>query len=153
MIRMIWELIIKNRQFIKFGIVGLSNTLISYVTYVVLVYFHTHYQIANISAFVISSLSGFLLNRLWVFQAKSISINKQIIKYYIVYGTSLTLSLFLSYLWIDVFGINIYLSPIINLFLTVPYNYFLNKVWAFKVHKTNILQALQEGTPNGIKDK
>lgn len=130
------------RQFLKFGLVGLSNTLISYVTYAALVYISIHYQVANIVAFIISSLSGFLLNRSWVFQAKQSSFYKQIVKYYIVYGSSLLLSMGLSYVWVEVMHINVYLAPLLNLFITVPYNYLLNKVWAFRIQKTVIRAAI-----------
>jgi putative flippase GtrA len=122
----------ENKQFLKFGLVGLSNTLISYLTYAVLVYFTVHYQIANIVAFIISSLSGFLLNRSWVFKAKHSAATMQLVKYYIIYGSSLIISLALSCFWIEMLGINKYLPPILNLCITVPYNYIFNKIWAFR---------------------
>lgn len=133
-----------NKQFLKFGLVGLSNTLISYLTYAVLVYFSVHYQIANIVAFVISSLSGFLLNRSWVFKAKHSAATMQLVKYYIIYGSSLFISLALSYFWIEILGINKYLPPIINLCITVPYNYVFNKLWAFRRRKVKIRPASME---------
>ena len=39
-------------QFIKFGIVGVSNTLISYVTYMAGITWGLHYLLANLLAFV-----------------------------------------------------------------------------------------------------
>lgn len=138
MISLMKRLFSENKQFLKFGLVGLSNTLISYLTYVLLVYFSVHYQIANIAAFVISSLSGFLLNRSWVFKAKHSSATIQLVKYYIIYGSSLLISLALSYFWIEILGINKYLPPILNLCITVPYNYILNKIWAFREQRLKI---------------
>ncbi|MPM35968.1 hypothetical protein SDC9_82562 [bioreactor metagenome] len=140
------EIITKNKQFLKFGLVGLSNTLISYITYVGLVYFSIHYQFANIAAFIISSLCGFLLNRSWVFNAKHSPVTNQLLKYYIVYGSSLVLSLILSYFWIEILGINKYLPPIINLCITVPYNYIFNKLWAFRRRRVKIRPASMEHT-------
>jgi len=134
----------KNSQFIKFGMVGLSNTIISYITYVVLVYLSVHYQIANVAAFIISSFSGFVLNRLWVFKVGHYSILKQLSKYYLVYGSSLLLSLGLTYIWIELVGMNVYLPPLLNLLITVPFNYLLNKLWAFRVHRTQMTEAIFE---------
>jgi putative flippase GtrA len=59
-----WELLI---QFIKFGIVGVSNTLVSYVINIAVLFFldKTHlfvrwdYFIANIVAFILSVLWSF----------------------------------------------------------------------------------------------
>ena len=48
------------RQFIKFGFVGLSNTVIAYVVYSSMVYLGIHYQLGNLFAFIVSSLSGVL---------------------------------------------------------------------------------------------
>ena len=48
-------------QFVKFGMVGISNTVISYAVYAVLVFFGCPYLIANLVAFVVSVLNSFLL--------------------------------------------------------------------------------------------
>jgi len=144
MISLMKRLFSENKQFLKFGLVGLSNTLISYLTYVLLVYFSVHYQIANIVAFVISSLSGFLLNRSWVFKAKHSAATMQLVKYYIIYGSSLFISLLFSYFWIEMLGINKYLPPIFNLCITVPYNYFFNKIWAFRKSRVTIRSTTLE---------
>lgn len=138
MIKAILTIIRKNSQFIKFGVVGISNTIISYITYVVLVYLSVHYQIANITAFIISSFSGFVLNRLWVFKVGDFSILKQLSRYYLVYICSLLLSLGLTYVWIELVGMNIYLPPLVNLLITVPFNFVLNKLWAFRVHRAHV---------------
>lgn len=119
-------------QFIKFGFVGLSNTAIGFGTYWVMVYFGIHYQVANIVSFVISSLNGYILNRVWVFEANDTKIVGQLSKYYIVYGSSLLISMLLSYVWIELVGMNKYLPPVLNLFVTIPYNYLFNKIWAFR---------------------
>lgn len=122
----------KNNQFIRFGLVGLSNTLIAYLTYVFLVYISVHYQIANVAAFVTSSFSGFFFNRLWVFKVGESSLFKQLSKYYVVYIFSLVVSMTLTFVWIEYLDVNVYLPPILNLILTVPCNFLLNKYWAFR---------------------
>jgi putative flippase GtrA len=122
----------KFKKFIKFGIVGLSNTAIALIVYYLLISLGAHYQLANVIAFIVSSLNGFLLNRSWVFNANDKSPFKQIIKYYIVYCSSLLISMALSWLWVEVFHFSKYISPLINLCVTIPYNYFFNNSWAFK---------------------
>ena len=46
-------------QFIKFGIVGLSNTLIAYLVYAVCIYIGLHYLLANVIAFAVSVLNAY----------------------------------------------------------------------------------------------
>ncbi len=126
------------QQFWKFGVVGISNTVISYVTYAVLVFFGCPYLIANLVAFVISVLNSFFWNNRYVFKLgenESRSIWKSLVKTFASYSiTGLFLSSFLLWLWISVFGVSEYVAPIINLIITVPINFVLNKFWAFKAN-------------------
>lgn len=56
-------------QFIKFGMVGVCNTVVSYTVYSVCYYvFHTSVHIGNIMGFIISVFSAFLLQSRFVFK-------------------------------------------------------------------------------------
>ena len=131
-------------QFIKFGIVGVSNTVISYVLYV-LVLFLLHpiqvswdYIVGNIIAFVLSVLWSFYWNDHFVFaveEGKNRSWRKALMKSYLSYGfTGIFLNNFLAWLWISVMGISKYIAPLINLLVTVPLNFIINKFWTFRTH-------------------
>ncbi len=122
-------------QFIKFGIVGLSNTLISYVVYVAGVRFGMHYLLASILGFVISVLNSFYWNNKYVFgQGKEErNLLKTLLKTFMAYAfTGLVLANILLYIWVDILGISEYLGPLINLVVTVPLNFVINKLWAFR---------------------
>ncbi len=122
-------------QFIKFGIVGLSNTLISYVVYLVGVRFGMHYLLASVLGFVISVLNSFYWNNKYVFQQGDEERNLwlTLVKTFMAYAsTGLVLANILLYIWVDVLGISEYLGPIINLVITVPLNFVINKLWAFR---------------------
>ena len=122
-------------QFVKFGIVGLSNTLISYVVYVAGVRFGMHYLLASILGFVISVLNSFYWNNKYVFgQGKEVrNLLKTLLKTFMAYAfTGLVLANILLYIWVDILGISEYLGPLINLVVTVPLNFVINKLWAFR---------------------
>lgn len=139
-----WETLV---QFIKFGIVGLSNTIISYVIYVVaLLIFQNNkwipdwdYLLAQIIAFVLSVLWSFYWNNKCVFQKHEDAqrnLLQALLKTYISYAfTGLFLNSVLSLLWVEVLHINKLIAPIINLLISVPMNFILNKFWAFKEKK------------------
>ena len=55
-------------QFIKFGIVGLSNTAIGLGTYYLFLFLDFHYMIANILSWVISVFNAFYWNNRYVFK-------------------------------------------------------------------------------------
>lgn len=131
-------------QFVKFGIVGLSNTVISYVIYVVtLILFQKNnlipsvdYLVAQVIAFILSVLWSFYWNNKFVFEKadnEERNIVHALIKTYISYAfTGLFLNSILSLLWVEVLGIPKIIAPIINLLVSVPLNFVMNKFWAFR---------------------
>ena len=49
-------------QFVKFGLVGVLNTLISEGLYVIIVFFGGHYLLASLVGFVLSVLNAYYWN-------------------------------------------------------------------------------------------
>ncbi len=131
-------------QFAKFGVVGVSNTLVSYAVYVASllllkrlhVFARYDYLIAQIIAFVLSVLWSFYWNNKMVFAVKDgqkRSMWKTLLKTYVSYSfTGLFLNSVLIVLWVKVLGISEYLAPVINLLISVPINFLINKFWAFR---------------------
>ena len=131
-------------QFIKFGIVGLSNTLLGYVIYVVTlrilrtaqVFPETDIFLAQLVMFLLSVLWAFYWNNRMVFRAREGEKRDwlpALLKTYVSYAfTSLFLSEALLALWVKVLGISAYIAPLINLLITVPLNFVLQKYWAFR---------------------
>jgi len=120
-------------QFINFGIVGVSNMLVAYLAYFILVYLNVHPQIANIFSVLISSLNAYLWNKLWVFKHTSTKKVAAPLKFFIVYGGNFLLGVLLLHLYIDVWHLSKYIAPVISMPVTIPLNYVLNKFWVFKV--------------------
>lgn len=129
-------------QFVKFGIVGVSNTVISYILNIVTLFLlrplevDWDYIVANLVAFMLSVLWSFFWNNRYVFVVESgedRSIFKTLVKTYISYAfTGIVLNNILSWLWISVFYISKYIAPLINLTISVPLNFVINKLWAFR---------------------
>ncbi len=131
-------------QFVKFGIVGVSNTVLSYLLYSLSLigmrnmglFSGTDYIIAQIIAFVLSVLWSFYWNNKMVFKmedGQERNIWKALIKTYISYSfTGLFLNSILLIIWVNVFHISEFIGPIINLLISVPLNFIINKFWAFK---------------------
>ena len=120
-------------QFFKFGIVGISNTLISLGVYYLLVFLGLHYVLANASGFVLSVVNSYFWNSRFVFKEKNeTNAAKSFFKVFVSYGISFALSTILLALLIDVLYISPFLAPILRLVFTIPLNFFMNKLWAFK---------------------
>lgn len=150
-------------QFIKFGLVGVVNTITSYVIYSVLFYLGVDPLICNIPAFIVSVFVSFLLNNRFVFKESEDREKRKwyqvLIKTYISYSfTGLFLAEVLTALWLRIikidlflgfavpiissFGMDLsakdiagYLAPILNLVISIPINFVLNKFWAYRQKK------------------
>lgn len=55
-------------QFVKFGLVGLSNTLLTYVVYAILVTLGLHYQLSNVISYAAGIFNSYYWNNKYVFQ-------------------------------------------------------------------------------------
>lgn len=121
-------------QFIKFGMVGVLNNLICYIAYLILIKIGLHYTPANVIGFSVSVFNSYYWNNKYVFVTEG----KRkwwvtFLKTYISYaGTGIILSNILLFMWIDVMDFNVYIAPIINLIVTIPINFLVNKLWAYK---------------------
>ncbi len=131
MIKLIAKFLIKYNKFIKFSIVGFSNLFISLAVYYVLIFLSINYQIANTVGFLVATFNSYFWNKLWVFKNNKNKIS-DIIKFYIVCLLSWLLSTILLYIWIQKLGISDKIAPIVNLCITTPLNYLMNKLWVFR---------------------
>ena len=152
-------------QFIKFGLVGISNTLISEGLYCLFVFFGMHYLPAYFLGFTISVFNAYYWNNRYVFKNESEQKRvwwKVLLKTYVSYLAGFIISSVLLVFWIDIVQLSKYLSGIaeicagcgfesldayfwseiiaagLNLLIVVPLNFLVNKFWAFKDHKKEI---------------
>ena len=127
-------------QFIKFGLVGLSNTLLSYAIYLLTLLLMSplklswDYFVASVLSFVLSVLWSYFWNNRFVFKQGSNkrSFWRSLFKTYLSYAfTGIILGNILLYVWVALLGIPKTLAPLLSLVITVPLNFLLNKYWAF----------------------
>lgn len=131
-------------QFIKFCIVGLSNTIVCEGIYVVLLFLGVHYLAANIIGNLISILNAYYWSNKYVFKAKEGEERvwwKVLLKTYATYGFSMLLSAGLLVFWLEIVKLERFigdkilseiLAAALNLIITIPLNYVINKYWAYR---------------------
>ena len=132
-------LVAKLWQFVKFGIVGLSNTVISLAVYELCLYLGVHYLLADPIGLVVSVVNAYYWNNRCVFgdgQKKPFSHHvRMYFKSLAAYGGTAVVNLLLLALWVEVVGIPEWLAPIINMAVTIPVNFLVNKYWTFGKNK------------------
>lgn len=129
-------------QFVKFSLIGISNVAVSYTINISTLFIlrssklQFDYVIANVTAFLLSVLWSFHWNSRYVFDSGEESTNwrmKALLKTYMSYAfTGVILNNVLSTIWICVLGISKYISPFLNLPFTIPVNYLMQKLWAYR---------------------
>lgn len=120
-------------QFIKFGIIGVSNTLISTAVYYLFIWINTDlYFAGNVVGWIVSVFNSFYWNNRFVFKNSEFSWWKKLFRTYLAYGGSFVVGSLLLVLQIRVLCISEWLAPWINMVITIPLNFLLNKFWAFK---------------------
>lgn len=127
------------RQFIKFAIVGLINTLVDWVVFSVLkIPFRASGQLgkqyAKAGSFVISASSSFFMNRAWTFRSQNKKIQEEGLKFLLVSLIGLAINNLVFYLVTSSSGLHLYdISGLIIATASATFwNFFANKLWTFK---------------------
>ena len=118
-------------QFIKFGIVGVSNTAVNFCVYYLLLWLGVNYLVSNVAAWFVSVLNAFYWNDRYVFQSNCKSF-AALLRSYISYGFSMLSGTAFLYLLVEFCGVSKVMAPIFVLVLTIPLNFMLNKFWTFR---------------------
>lgn len=122
-------------QFFQFATVGVLNNIVYYIIYIFLVLLNANYILANVVAFIVSVINSFYWNNKYVFASEDNTMKGLIcsfMKTFLCYSlTGIVLSNLLLVFWVEKIHIHKMIAPIINLVITVPLNYLLNKYWAF----------------------
>ena len=128
------ELWVLFKQFVKFGVVGFSNTVISLAIYYIFVLVNRElYIVGNTTGFVVSVLNAYYWNHKYVFQKPNKGHVKYLLRTFVGYGCTFGLSTFLLFIMVQYLGISQMVAPVINLMITVPLNFLINKFWTFKI--------------------
>lgn len=121
------------RQFIKFGLVGISNTIISLAVYYIFIFINLDlYIIGSICGFVVGVLNSYYWNNRFVFTTENRNHLRAILRTFLSYGLTFIISTILLFIMVEFLNISEVIAPLLNLIITVPLNFVLNKFWAFK---------------------
>lgn len=153
-------------QFLKFICVGMINSIVNYVAYLIVLALGGHYVLANLVGFVLSVLSSYLINSRLVFEkAEGVSGFRVLMRLYAAYAfNGILLTNLFSWLLLDVIkfeqvlgglsqavaqlGVSLtardlaeIIVPVIVACVLTPLNFVSNKFWAYAGGKNKKNQA------------
>jgi putative flippase GtrA len=120
-------------QFIKFSVIGASNTLVNMAVYAIVVFLAPAlYLLGNVLGWALGVLNSYFWNNRYVFKDAQGKTLAKLGKMYASYAAGLALSTLLLYIYVDILGIQELIAYLLTIVFTVPVNFLLNKFWAFK---------------------
>jgi putative flippase GtrA len=117
-------------QFIKFGTVGVSNTLLTFAVYTLLLkVVGVWYIAASAIGFAVGAVNGFLLNRRWTFRGH-VGDARTPLRWMVVQSCGLGLNLALLYLWV----VGELVGQAFTIAVVTVTTFLANRAWTFRMH-------------------
>ena len=118
-------------EFIKFAMVGVSNTVIGYGMYYILLYLKFHYLPALVISFLLGLMNSYFWNKYWVFTSEQ-HFKRELPRFVVVYALTLALNAALLPVFVEVLKIDPRIAQLFFL-LFLPILTFLGlKYWGFR---------------------
>jgi putative flippase GtrA len=121
-------------QFMKFGAVGVSNTLLTFLVYTVLLKgFGVWYLAASAIGFLAGAVNGFLWNRRWTFK-EHVGDALTPVRWFVVQGCGLGVNIGILYLLVHDAGVDKLVSQACATVIVTVLTFLANRAWTFRVH-------------------
>jgi putative flippase GtrA len=126
-------------QFMKFGVVGVSNTLIFFLVYTLLLkVFGVWYLAASGIGFAVGAINGFLWNRAWTFRGH-VGDAFTPVRWFVVQTSGLLANLGLVYLFVDGVGLDELVGQAVTTVIVTVVTFLANRAWTFRGHAESLL--------------
>lgn len=135
---MIKNIYLKYKEIINYLIFGILTTIVSLLTYYLLVFTildpknAIELQIANIISWIVSVTFAYITNRIYVFNSKNNNITKEIIKFYSSRLTTLLIDMLIMFILVTKLEFNDKIIKILVQIIVIILNYLLSKILVFK---------------------
>lgn len=122
-------------EMMKYGTVGIANTIIDVVSYVVLTrlipFFGLYLGLAKGASFFIATIFSFLVNRSWTFGKRSKVTMQEVVKFYSVIGINLVVNVAGLSFFHSILGLHDVLAAIASAALTFLIGFVLARIWVY----------------------
>lgn len=120
------------KQFSRFCLVGVVNTAVNYVSYIVLLSFLSHYYLfAGAIGFLLGAVCGFFLNRHWTFGHLEFVSTAKLGGYLLVGVVSLLINVLVLYIGVVFIGIPKAYAQLCGIAVTTLTNYLGVRCFVF----------------------
>jgi putative flippase GtrA len=132
-------------QFVKFGLVGVSNTLLTLLVYTLLLkVLGLWYVAASAIGFAVGAVNGFMWNRAWTFRGH-VGDALTPVRWFVVQGCGLLVNSGLIYLFVDGAGAGKLVAQGLTIAIVTVLTFFANRTWTFRMHRAPAALAESDG--------
>lgn len=121
------------KQVVKYGVVGLSNTLITMVViWVMMKLFGCREGLSNLTGYVAGLLNSFIWNKRWTFKGSSTGWRKGAVRFAVAFGICYVLQYVLILVLNSRLTIDHYYNHLIGMVFYTAISFLMNKFYTFK---------------------
>lgn len=119
-------------QFIRFCLVGFSNTLLTMLTvWILLKILYRSDYFSNIIGYLVGLINSFIWNRKWTFKNR-LKVRVTIFKFIVIFAISYLFQLGNLFILLHFSKIDPYICQLLSIFIYTLLNFLLNKFYTFK---------------------
>lgn len=118
-------------QFVRYGVVGITNTLVFLAAYAICVHLGVWYIAASAIGYTAGSINGYILNRRWTFRAGHLSHTTSAGRYTVVQIVAALANLGLLYVFVDGLGANRIVGQVIVIVIVQLLSFLAHRAWSF----------------------
>jgi putative flippase GtrA len=127
------------KRFAKFCVVGLCNTIITFLTYYLLVEAaHANYMISSFTGYIFGVANSFAMNKRWTFHNADTRVVPQFIRFIFINIISLGANLSILYLNVEGLGIDKMIAQLIAMIFSIGVNFLGSSLLVFKTKKCGV---------------
>ena len=130
------------RQFIKFSIIGVANTIIDFGIYTVMTRYIPFFDyrtsaryLANVVSFLTGTTFSFFANRTWTFEMDGRASIFEASRFYATTVSGLIVNSLILFLFAGLFGIHDLVSKVFSTIFSTIWNFSLKRLWVFAPNK------------------
>lgn len=123
-------------QFLRFGVVGLSNTAVDFAAFFLLTWGSVPYLLAQVLAYGAGVTNSFLLNRRWTFKVGGRASLQEAVRFVMVNGVSLLVAAGCIYILHGLVSMGLWPAKVAATAGGVMVNYIGTRMWVFPSQQT-----------------
>jgi putative flippase GtrA len=124
-------------QWLRFVVVGVSNTLLSTGVFAALFHLGVHYLLASSIAFALGALNSYALNRRWTFKSRARRA-PELARFVCVQAVGLGVDLALLAALVELLGIPHVVAQVLVFPVASVVTFGLSRQWAFRTGRTAV---------------